>query len=38
MAGKDYHKGCRLRRLPSKRYQWSYIGPDLVSTQSGAPS
>src|SRR5690242_14752091 len=30
MAGKSGHRGFgHVRRLPSKRYQASYIGPDL---------
>ena len=31
MAGKKGHRGWgRIRRLPSKRFQANYVGPDLV--------
>ncbi len=31
MAGKSNHRGFGyVRKLPSKRYQGSYIGPDLA--------
>ena len=37
MAGKKGHRSWgRIRRLPSKRYQASYVGPDLV--RHNAPS
>jgi len=37
MAGKKGHRSWgRIRRLPSKRYQASYVGPDLL--RHGAPS